>query len=72
MADELNVIQTGERCRNLLSKGLYINHGLPPGEEAVGDGHFWCALNQSTYGPDDQICSGETCCDTTRSCYETP
>ena len=72
MADELKTIQTGERCRHLLSKGLYINQGLPPGEEATGDGNFWCGQNQTTYGPDDQLCDGDACRDASRSCYEAP
>lgn len=72
MAPSLKVLQTGERCRQLLSKGLYINHGLPPGKEAAGDGNFWCGRNQKTFGPDDRICDGESCRDTTRSCYEAP
>ena len=72
MADELKVIQTGVRCRHLLSKGLYINAGLPPGEEVTGDGNFWCGKNQTTYGPDDQLCDGESCTNPARSCYEAP
>ena len=72
MADELKIIQTGEHCRHLLSKGLYINQGLLPGEEATGDGNFWCGQNQTTYGPDDKLCDGENCCDASRSCYEAP
>ncbi|GAB4156414.1 MAG: hypothetical protein Tsb009_33380 [Planctomycetaceae bacterium] len=72
MTDDFKIIQTGERCRNLQSKGMYINAGLPPGEEAVGDGHFWCGLNQETYGPDNRLCDGENCTDATRSCYEAP
>ena len=72
MSDELKLSETGTRCRNLLSKGMYINAGLPPGEEIVGDGHFWCGVNQESYGPDDRICDGENCCDATRSCYEAP
>lgn len=72
MSDELNVIQTGVRCRHLLSKGLYINAGLPPGEEATGDGDFWCAHTQTIYGPDEALCDLESCCHPTRSCYEAP
>ena len=72
MADELKIIHTGQRCRGLLSKGLYINAGLPPGEEIVGDGNFWCGQTQTTYGPDDQLCDGEQCQNTARSCYEKP
>jgi hypothetical protein len=72
MADELKIIETGVRCRNLLSKGLYINAGLLPGEEATGDGNFWCGQTQTIYGPDDRLCDGEYCTDTTRTCYEAP
>jgi hypothetical protein len=68
---ELEVLSnTGERCRHLLSKGLYINWNLPPGQEAAGDGNFWCAHTQTIYGPDRQICDKEPCCNPTRSCYE--
>ncbi len=66
----LEIIQTGQRCRELLSKGLYINAGLPAGEEAAGDGNFWCGKTQTIYGPDDRLCNGEECTDSTRSCYE--
>ena len=72
MADELNVISNSERCRRLLSKGLYINAGLPPGEEVTGDGNFWCGRTQTIYGPDDRLCDGEHCTDATRTCYEKP
>ncbi len=72
MADELKIIQTGQRCRGLLSKGLYINAGLPPGEEAVGDGNFWCAKTQTIFGPDDILCDDEHCTDASRSCYDAP
>lgn len=68
--NNLEIIQTGQRCRQLLSKGLYINAGLPAGEEAAGDGNFWCGKTQTIYGPDDRLCNGEECTDATRSCYE--
>jgi len=55
-----------------LSKGMYLNAGLPPEEHATGDGNFWCANTQTTYGPDKGFCNGEDCTDATRSCYETP
>jgi hypothetical protein len=71
MAQELEVLQpTATRCRSLLSKGLYINHGLPPGKEVAGDGNFWCGKTQTTFGPDDRLCDGQECRDATRSCYE--
>jgi hypothetical protein len=71
MTRELNVIQpTATRCRNLLSKGLYINHGLPPGKEVAGDGNFWCSKTQRTYGPDKKLCDLAPCCNAERSCYE--
>ena len=70
MAAELNILDKHLRCRDLLSKGLYINHGLPPGEEATGDGNFWCANTQEIYGPDRGFCGGAYCTDPTRSCYE--
>ena len=72
MADDLKVLTNSVRCRHLLSKGLYINAGLPPGEKAVGDGNFWCAHTQGIYGPDDQLCNGEECIHAARSCYEAP
>ena len=72
MAEELNVLQQAERCSNLLSKGLYCNAGMPPGERATGDGDFWCGKTQTTYGPDDQLCDGDHCRNATRSCYEAP
>ncbi|GIX04176.1 MAG: hypothetical protein KatS3mg114_0045 [Planctomycetaceae bacterium] len=58
------------RCRHLLSKGMYINHGLPPGQEVAGEGNFWCGRTQTIYGPDDRLCDPEYCRDHTRSCYQ--
>jgi hypothetical protein len=70
MPNEFHIIQPGERCRYLRSKGMFINAGLPPGEEISGDGHFWCGRNQRNYGPDESLCDGDRCRDTARSCYE--
>ena len=70
MSQELPVIQIGERCARLLSKGLYINAGLPKGEEIVGDGNFWCGKTQTVFGPDDGLCDGDRCRNTARSCYD--
>ena len=70
MADELNILNNAERCRSLLSKGLYTNAGMPPGEKATGDGNFWCGKTQTIFGPDDQLCDDEHCINSTRSCYE--
>lgn len=67
---ELKIVTTAVRCRELLSKGLYINAGLKPGEEAAGDGNFWCGKTQTTYGPDNRLCNKEECTDASRSCYE--
>ena len=55
MSEELQVIDnTTTRCRQLLSKGLYTNAGMPPGEKATGDGNFWCGKTQTIFGPDDR------------------
>ncbi|RLS45139.1 MAG: hypothetical protein DWH84_03470 [Planctomycetota bacterium] len=70
MSTQLEVLQPGPRCSSLLSKGLYINAGLPKGKEVTGDGNFWCGKTQKIYGPDDRICDGDRCTDATRSCYE--
>ena len=70
MSTQLEVLQPGSRCGSLLSKGLYINAGLPKGKEVTGDGNFWCGKTQKIYGPDDRICDGDRCTDATRSCYE--
>lgn len=71
MRQELDIIPVQERCVHLLSKGLYLNAGLEPGEEVTGEGNFWCAHTQHTYGPDDEICDRETCCNNpNRSCFE--
>ncbi len=76
MQHELEVVR-GERCRHLLSKGLYLNAGLEidesdPTKYRIGDGNFWCANTQEIYGPDKGFCNGEECTNTTRSCYEAP
>ncbi len=71
MTHEFDVIQpTATRCRSLLSKGLYINHGLPPGQEVAGDGNFWCGKTLRVYGPDKRLCDRDQCCDASRTCYE--
>ena len=70
MPNEFKIIQPGERCRHLRSKGMYINAGLPEGSEITGDGHFWCARNQRAFGPDDRLCDGDQCRDMSRHCYE--
>ncbi|MCA9076326.1 MAG: hypothetical protein KDA93_14950 [Planctomycetaceae bacterium] len=69
---ELHVLNHPDRCRCLLSKGLYINAGLEPGKEATGDGNYWCAKTQTIYGPDRQICDREECLNHDRTCYEAP
>jgi len=71
MQHELEVVR-GVRCRHLLSKGLYLNAGLPDDGNRIGDGNFWCANTQETYGPDKGFCNGEDCTITTRTCYEAP
>jgi len=64
-------METGSpRCRSLLWKGMYINHGLPPGEEVAGEGNFWCGKTQHIHGPDNRLCDSEQCRDSSRKCYE--
>ncbi len=70
MPEDLHIHKNGERCRYLLSKGLYLNAGLPPGEEVTGDGYFWCGRNQSQRGPDNHVCDLDVCCNAARRCYE--
>lgn len=71
MQHELEVVR-GERCRHLLSKGLYLNAGLEDDGNLFGDGNLWCANTQEIYGPDKGFCNGEECTITTRTCYEAP
>ena len=72
MSQELPLLQeTGVRCKNLMSKGLFINAGLPKDQRVVGDGYFWCLKTQASLGPDRELCGGEYCTDATRTCYET-
>jgi hypothetical protein len=49
---------------------MYLNYGLAPADRVTGDGHFWCAKNQRTYGPDDQLVGDRPCRDAGRTCYE--
>jgi hypothetical protein len=70
MSHELNVLHHPDRCRFLLSKGLYINAGLPPGEEVTGEGNYWCAKTQTVMGPDRQLCDPEFCLNRDRGCHE--
>ncbi|MFO1021290.1 MAG: hypothetical protein U0903_11415 [Planctomycetales bacterium] len=59
-----------ERCRHLLSKGMYINAGLPEGKHVTGDGNFWCGKTQTVMGPDRYTVGDEECRLSGRSCYE--
>jgi hypothetical protein len=70
MTTELPVFRNPDRCRCLYSKGMFINAGMKPGEEATGDGNFWCGRTQTILGPDRQLCDGETCLDRSRGCHE--
>ncbi|MCC7422890.1 MAG: hypothetical protein IT428_21655 [Planctomycetaceae bacterium] len=74
MASELPVLQPlsteAAPCRQLLSKGLFINARLPKGEQIVGNGNFWCNKTQATYGPDARLCDGNECRNEARGCYE--
>jgi hypothetical protein len=69
MALELKILFTN-RCRSLLSKGMYINHGLPKGKEVAGEGNVWCGKTQTIYGPDSKLCDIEPCSQDNRTCYE--
>lgn len=71
MHEPLKIIEIGQRCRFLRSKGMFINSNEPGGESVVGHGHFWCGRNQRIYGPDEQLCSDELCRNHSRSCFET-
>ncbi|MAG94143.1 MAG: hypothetical protein CMJ48_10380 [Planctomycetaceae bacterium] len=70
MPENLKTTENAQRCASLLSKGLYINAGLPPGEEVAGDGNFWCGKTLTIFGPDEQLCDCEHCVDPARTCYE--
>lgn len=61
---------TTPRCMHLWSNGLFMNAGLPEGEEVIGDGDFWCSLTQTILGPDGGFCDGDECRESSRSCYE--
>lgn len=70
MTHELNILHHRDRCRFLQSKGLFVNAGLKPGEEATGEGNYWCAKTQTVMGPDRQLCDPEYCLDPSRTCHE--
>lgn len=70
MSSELHVLHHPDRCRCLYSKGLFINAGMKPGEEATGDGNFWCAKTQTIFGPDRHLCDRDYCLDRSRGCHE--
>lgn len=71
MSQQLSIVNQ-PRCRHLLSKGLYINAGLPEGQHLVGDGNFWCARTQRFLGPDQELCDHEHCTSPSRDCYVSP
>ena len=72
MSDELKVVPSGQRCRHLLYKSLFVNAGLGLDQAVPDEGNFWCGRNQTTYGPDDRLCSGKACQNPSRGCYEAP
>ncbi|REJ73682.1 MAG: hypothetical protein DWQ34_23580 [Planctomycetota bacterium] len=69
MDKELSILQRTNRCRHLESKGMYINIGMPAGEEAAGDGYVWCARTQGKFGPDNGLCNPDECCRGERTCF---
>jgi hypothetical protein len=71
MSHELKIAET-PRCAHLLSKGLYINAGLPADQHLVGDGNFWCGRTQRFLGPDHELCDHEHCTQSGRACYSAP
>ena len=71
MSDELKVVQ-GEYCRHLLSKGLFVNDGLPGEHLSSEESNYWCGKSQTIYGPDDRLCGSKRCLISTRDCYEAP
>lgn len=70
MSDELHVLHHPQRCRHLLSKGLYINAGIKRGCEVTGDGNFWCGKTQTVMGPDRKLCDRDYCLEPGRGCHE--
>ncbi len=70
MSEHEHIADKNERCRFLLSKGMYLNFGLPEGEEVTGEGNFWCGRNQRNRGPDNQLCDLKACMNPKRTCYE--
>lgn len=70
-ADSSTATPPGTRCRSLLSKGLYINHGLPAGQEVAGEGNFWCGKTQTIFGPDRALCDRDECTGAVgRACFD--
>lgn len=70
MEQKLSIINNPRRCRHLESKGMYINVNMPAGQEVAGDGHFWCEMTQTAFGPDNGLCNDEECVKSGRSCFK--
>lgn len=75
--NDMNILESqqpaelsGERCRSLRCKGMYLNYGLGETERVAGDGNFWCAKTQRIFGPDDQLVGDGVCRHSGRSCFE--
>lgn len=71
MSHEFSILPQA-RCRHLLSKGLYLNAGLPVEQHLTGDGYFWCSQTQRFLGPDQELCDHEHCTQPGRRCYVAP
>lgn len=63
--------QTGNPCRYLRNKGMYVYTDGP--SESHGDYDntiYWCLRSMKAFGPDRDEVHREHCCDPARSCYE--
>ncbi len=72
MSDEFEVNNQRPRCRHLLSKGMFVNAGVPDDERADDEGYFWCGATHREFGPDNEFCDDDLCRDPARRCYEPP
>lgn len=57
------------QCRNLRSKGMFIEVEADPTVPSMSDGFVWCVHTMNCLGPDGRV-AGEEDCRLGRSCFE--
>ena len=67
-------ITVGVHCAKLRTKGMYMNAVVDPDELTFYDPYdntvYWCIQTMKDIGPDDGLADRQSCCDSSRACYQ--